>query len=277
MSIETATAPATVTFGSKVRWTVIDGWTLTQRSLDHWRRNPTPLVFSLVFSILIVLMFAYLFGGAMQVPGGGEYRDYLVPGMLAMTMLFGISQTTISMTADVERGVTDRFRSMPTAPSAMLIGRAAADLLFSVVTLIVMVFVGLAIGWRPNGSVADWVTAFGLILLFRFALIWIGVFIGLKLSSQEAVTGVQTLEFPIGFLSSAFVSPATMPGWLGVLAEWNPLSSTVTASRQLFGSPGGGGDAWIIENAQTMAVVWPLIILAVFFPLSVRAYRNLGR
>nr|WP_200873447.1 ABC transporter permease [Actinokineospora spheciospongiae] len=253
-----------------------DSVTLTGRSLAHWVRNPATLIASLAFNIVMVLMFAFLFGGAMAVPDGGSYREFLMPGMFAMTMIFGISMTTIAISTDVERGVTDRFRSMPMAPAAILIGRAVADMLFAVVTLVVMMLVGLAIGWRANGSVGATLGAMGLILLLRFALIWVGIFLGLVMRGQEAVAGVQTLEFPLGFLSNAFVAPSTMPGWLGAIAEWNPLSSTVTATRVLFGNPGWGGDSWVVANASLMAVVWPLVILAVFLPLAVRRYASLS-
>ena len=268
--------PAPAATGGGLGNVLTDSVTLTGRSLAHWVRNPATLIASLAFNIVMVLMFAFLFGGAMAVPDGGSYREFLMPGMFAMTMIFGISMTTIAISTDVERGVTDRFRSMPMAPAAILIGRAVADMLFAVVTLVVMMLVGLAIGWRANGSVGATLGAMGLILLLRFALIWVGIFLGLVMRGQEAVAGVQTLEFPLGFLSNAFVAPSTMPGWLGAIAEWNPLSSTVTATRVLFGNPGWGGDSWVVENASLMAVVWPLVILAVFLPLAVRRYASLS-
>ncbi|MEV6948878.1 ABC transporter permease [Streptomyces sp. NPDC051172] len=260
-----------------LRWALADGWTLTRRALSHWQRSPGPVIFSLVFNVLIVLMFAYLFGGAMQVPGGGRYRDFLMPGMFTMTMLFGIGLTTLAVTSDVDKGVTDRFRSMPMSSSAVLIGRAVADMLFSVLTLSVMLVAGLVIGWRNHGTAGDFLAAIGLILLLRFALIWIGVYLGLSMSSQEAVSGVQTLEFPIGFLSGTFVATSTMPDWLGTVADWNPLSSTVNATRDLFGTPGVASGSWITDHSMLMAVVWPVALLLIFFPLSVRAFQRLGR
>ncbi|MEU8092112.1 ABC transporter permease [Micromonospora chalcea] len=254
-----------------------DGLTLTGRALAHWRREPGPLVGSLGFDILMVLMFAYLFGGALQVPGGGSYREFLMPGMFAMTMVFGISMTTMAVAADLERGVTDRLRSMPVSRLAPLLGRAVADLMFAVVTLAVMLLVGLAVGWRARGDLGDTLTAFGLILLLRIALVWVGVFLGLTVQGQSAVTAVQTLEFPLGFLSSAFVAPSTMPAWLGAVAEWNPLSATVGATRELFGNPGWGGDSWVAAHHPLLAVLWPLALIAVFLPLSLRRYRALSR
>lgn len=254
-----------------------DSITLAQRSLAHWRRNPGPLIASLGFNIVMVLMFAYLFGGALQVPGGGSYQEFLMPGMFAMTMVFGISLTTLAVAADMDRGVTDRLRSMPVSPLAPLIGRALADMIFAVVTLAIMLLAGLAIGWRAHGSVGDALAAFGVILLLRFALVWVGIFLGLVMKGQEAVAGVQTVEFPLGFLSNAFVAPATMPAWLGAVAEWNPLSAIVGTTRELFDNPGWGGDSWVVQNYPVMAVIWPLVLVAIFLPLSVSKYRSLSR
>ncbi|MET7371771.1 ABC transporter permease [Micromonospora arida] len=253
-----------------------DSGTLVWRGLARWRRDPGPLIASLGFNILIVLMFAYLFGGALQVPGGGSYREFLMPGMFVMTMVFGISLTTIAVAEDLERGVTDRLRSMPVSPLAPLAARAVADMLFAVVTLGVLLLTGLAIGWRAHGGVGATLAAVGLILLLRFALIWVGIFLGLVARGQTAVVAVQTLEFPLGFLSNAFVAPSTMPAWLGAVAAWNPLSATVGATRELFGNPGWGGDSWAAQHYPLLAVLWPLVLVAVFLPLSVARYRRLA-
>ncbi len=253
-----------------------DSSTLIWRGLARWRRDPGPLIASLGFNILIVLMFAYLFGGAMQVPGGGSYREFLMPGMFVMTMVFGISLTTIAVAEDLERGVTDRLRSMPVSPLAPLAARAVADMLFALVTLGVLLLTGLAIGWRAHGGVGATLAAVGLILLLRFALIWVGIFLGLVTRGQTAVVAVQTLEFPLGFLSNAFVAPSTMPAWLGAVAAWNPLSATVGATRELFGNPGWGGDSWAAQHYPWLAVLWPLVLVAVFLPLSVARYRRLA-
>ncbi|WP_246281716.1 ABC transporter permease [Fodinicola acaciae] len=226
---------------SALGWAVADGWVVARRAMSHWVRRPDPLIFSFAFNIMIVLIFAYLFGGAIQVPGGGDYKQFLMPGMFVMSMVFGISTMTIAVTEDASRGIMDRFRSMPMATSAVVSGRAVADMLYATVTLVVMVACGLAIGWRWQHVPLAALGAFALLLLLRFAFVWIGIFLGLVFRSQSAVVAVQTLEFPLGFLSSAMVSPATMPAWLGVVAEWNPLSSTATAARLLFGNPGTAG------------------------------------
>jgi ABC-2 type transport system permease protein len=262
---------------ARLGWAVADGWTISRRYLLHWRRQPGAVAAGLLFPVLIVLMFGYLFGGAMVVPGGGSYREFLMPGMFAMTMVFGIGMSMIAITTDANKGITDRFRSLPMAPAAVLVGRSAADMLYAVVNLGVLALCGLAIGWRPHGSAGATALGLALLLLLRFAFIWVGIYLGLTARNPEAVTAVQTLEFPLGFLSNAFVATSTMPFWLGVIADWNPLSSTIAATRMLFGNPGWGGDSWIAQHALLMAIVWPLLIVAIFFPLSVRGYGRLSR
>ncbi|MEU4403561.1 ABC transporter permease [Streptosporangium sp. NPDC023963] len=260
---------------SRFGWALADSWTITLRDLNHWVRRPGPVILGWFFPILMVLMFGGLFGGAIGVPGG-DYFDFLIPGMFAMTMLFGLESTMMAVTTDAAKGVTDRFRSMPMSASAVVMGRGIADMLNSVVGLAVMIGTGLLLGWRAGGGPSAALTAVGLLLLLRFALIWVGIFIGLVAGGPEAVTSVQILVWPVGFLSSVFVDPGTMPGWLGAIAEWNPLSATATAARRLFDNPGWGGDSWVVQNATLMAVVWPLLLIAVFLPLSTRTFRRLG-
>jgi ABC transporter DrrB family efflux protein len=222
-------------------------------------------------------MFGYLFGGGMTLPSGGSYREFLVPGMFAMNMLFAIEVTFASIVTDAARGVTDRFRSMPMAPSAVVVGRATADMLSSAVGLVVLIGCGLAVGWRWREGLASALLAFGLLLLLRFAVLWMGIYLGLVVNNPEALVAVQILVWPLAFLSNALSAPATMPDWLGAVAEWNPLSATAAATRELFGNPGWGGESWMAQHALLMAVVWPALLVAIFFPLSVRTYRRLDR
>ncbi len=272
-----AAPPVPRTLLERLRWAVVDAWTVTRRDLAHWARQPAVVVVGLLFPVMTVLMFGYLFGGAMSVPGGGDYREFLLPGMFALTMVFGIEATMVAVTSDAAKGVTDRFRSMPMAPSAVVAGRGIADMLSSTVGLAALIACGLAVGWRWHHGAGQALLGVGLLLLLRFALLWVGIYLGLLARSPEVVTGVQILVWPLGFLSNAFAAPATMPGWLGGVAAWNPLSATAAATRELFGNPGWGGEAWIAENALAMAVVWPLVLLAVFFPLSVRRFQRLSR
>jgi ABC-2 type transport system permease protein len=261
-----------------MRWALADGLTMTRRDVMHWSREPGPVVVGLLFPVLMVVMFGYLFGGAMAVPGGGDgYREFILPGMFAMTMAFGLEATMIAVSTDAARGVTDRFRSMPMAPSAVVVGRAGADMLNSAVGLAVIMAAGLLVGWRAHTGLAPVLAAVGLLLLLRFALLWVGIFLGLVVRGPESVVAVQILVWPVTFLSNTFVAPGTMPDWLGTVAEWNPLSSTVAAARDLFGNPSWGGGSWIAEHAVLMSVAWPVLLIAIFFPLSVRRYQRLGR
>jgi ABC-2 type transport system permease protein len=260
----------------RLRWALADAWTVARRDVIHWYRQPFVIVVGLLFPVMVLLMFGYLFGGAMSL-GSGDYREFLVPGMLAMTMAFGLEGTMTSVANDAAKGVTDRFRSMPMAPSAVVLGRSIADMLNSALGLAVMIVCGLVIGWRWNGTVGEALLALALLLGLRFSLLWVGIFLGLVVKGPESVTAVQILVWPVLFLSNTFVGPQTMPDWLGAISEWNPLSATVAATRELFGNPGWGGDSWVSQNALLMAVVWPLLIFAFFFPLSVRRYRRLSR
>jgi ABC transporter DrrB family efflux protein len=247
------------------RWVVLDGWTMTRRNLTHWAGQPGQVAVGLLFPVMVVLMFGYLFGGEF----GPDYREFLLPGMFAMTMVFGLETTFAAVATDAARGVTDRFRSMPMAGSAVVAGRAAADLLYAALGLAVMVGCGLAVGWRYHGGTGAALLAVGLLLLLRFALLWVGIYLGLVVSGPEALVAVQILVWPLGFLSNVFAAPDTMPGWLAAVAEWNPLSATVAATRHLFGNPGG--------HPTLLAVAWPVVLTVVFSVLSVRRYRGLSR
>jgi ABC-2 type transport system permease protein len=246
-----------------------DCWTMTRRELAHWARQPVQVLVGLVFPVMLLLMFGYLVGGGRGIEG--DYVDYLVPGMLALTMAFGLESTMLNVTQDLNKGVVDRFRSLPMANGAVLVGRSAADMLQSALGLLVLVAVGLALGWRAHGSPAAFLGALGLLLLFRFAMLWIGIHLALVAGKPELVQTVQILVWPVGFLSNAFALPDSMPGWLGTVVEWNPMSRTATAVRDLLGGPGGEpGHVWA-------AVLWPLGLLAVFFPLAVRRFARLSR
>jgi ABC-2 type transport system permease protein len=261
---------------ARLGWTLADAWTVAGRDLAHWLRQPGPVILGWFFPVLIVLMFAGLFGGAFRLPAGSNYIELLLPGMFAMSMLFGLEATMIAVTTDAARGVTDRFRSLPISGAAVVLGRCIADLLNSLVGLLVLLVTGLVLGWRWHNGIDAALAALGLLVLLRIALLWIGIFFGLTAKGPEAVVAVQILVWPIGFLSSVYVDPATMPWWLGTLAQWNPLSATATATRSLFGNPGFADSSWAAQHAALLALVWPLVLTAIFLPLTVRAFRNLN-
>jgi ABC-2 type transport system permease protein len=259
-----------------MRWALSDAWTITRRDLAHWARQPGLVAVGWLFPVMVVLMFGTLFGGAISTPGG-DYYDYLMPGMFAMTMLFGLESTMTAVTTDAARGVTDRFRSLPMHSSAVVLGRCLADLLSSAVGLAVVLATGLALGWRWHEGIAAAVAAIGLLLLLRFALLFVGIHLGLVAKGPESVMAVQILVWPVLFLSNAFVDTSTMPGWLATVVEWNPLTATAAAARDLFGNPGWDSGTWMSDNALLMAVAWPLVLVAVFLPLATRRFRALSR
>ncbi len=262
---------------SAVGTSVRNGWIITQRDLLHWVRQPAAPIFGVLFQVMLLLTFAFLFGGAVDLPGGGDYIGFLLPGILALTMLFGLEGTMTAMAEDAKKGITDRFRSMPIGSSAVVLGRAGADMATSTLSLAVLVVGGLVIGWRIETDAASAVIAIALLLWLRFSFLWVGIYLGLLFRGAGATTAVQVLVWPIGFLSNAFVATGTMPGWLGALADWNPISATATAARQLFGNATGVTDGWLASNSIVIALIWPLVLTLVFLPLSAVAYRRLRR
>ncbi|UWM50606.1 ABC transporter permease [Streptomyces carpaticus] len=261
----------------RVYWAVRDCWTLVRRELVHLIRQPSIIAWQLGFPIVSVLLFVYVFGSAMDVGGGADYVSYAMPGMFAMTMAFGFMNTAMAVAVEKERGVIDRFRSMPMAPSAVVTGRGISDVLHAALDLAVLAAIALVIGWRSDGGLLASLAAFALLLWLRFALIWIGVLIGLLVPNTEAAGNLFALAFPFGMVSSVFTPPSLMPDWLGAIAMWNPVSATAGAIRDLFGNPMPTGGSWIEANALPMAVIWPLLITAVFLPLAVRKYQRLSR
>jgi ABC-2 type transport system permease protein len=262
---------------ARVTWAIADAWTITRRDLLHWQLQPGSVIMGWLFPVMIVLMFGLFFGGAIKVPENGSYFEFLMAGMFATTMLFNLENTFIAVTTDISKGVTDRFRSMPMSASAVVLGRCIADMLNSLVGLFIMVIAGLLLGWRWHAGLNAMLAAIGLLLLMRFALLWVGIFLALVSKSPQTVTSIQILVWPVSFLSNVFIDPATMPAWLGFVAAWNPLSITTSAARQLFLNPGWQASIWISENAIPMAFIWPLVIAAIFIPLCVHKYSRLNQ
>ncbi|MFJ6570021.1 ABC transporter permease [Streptomyces sp. NPDC091292] len=257
-------------------WAVADSLNLVRQGLTHYRRQPVAILWQLGFPIVSVLLYGYVFGSAMVVPGGGDYRDFLMPGMFVMTMTFGFMNTAVIVATQSTKGVIDRFRSMPMAPSAVVTGRGLTDLLVACAELAILILTALAMGWRPDG-VPGLLGTFGLLMLLRFALIWVGVWLGLLVPNPEAAGSLFAVAFPLTMISSIFVAPQLMPDWLGWVAAWNPISSTAIAARELLGNPVGGSTSWVEQHGLLMAVVWPLILTAIFLPLAVRRFQRLSR
>lgn len=257
--------------------TLRQSWVIALRDLKHWQREPWTPIFGIAFSVMLVLMFGFLMGGAIGLPGGGDYLPYLLPGIFALSMMFGIEATMSSIANDSKKGVTDRFRSLPISSAAVPLGRAGADLMNSAAELAVLMVGGLLIGWRATGSIGATVLAVALLLWLRFAMLVLGVFLGLAFRGEGGVTAVQVLVWPIGFLSNVLVAPESMPAWLGAVAQWNPISATAAACRELFGNPTGITGGVLADHALLLAVLWPTALVLVFVPLTARAYRRLSR
>jgi ABC-2 type transport system permease protein len=257
-----------------------DVWVLTKRSIARIRREPETLSEVTIQPVLFVLMFAYVFGGAIRLPGGGNYHEYLIGGMLGMGLAQTAPGTAVAVVSDMSAGLIDRFRSLPMSRAAVLTARTIADLLTQVIGATVVACVGLAIGWRVHTGPGDVIEAFALALLFGYAFTWAGVCLGMVLRSPEAAQQSGFVIFlPLTFISSAFVPTQGMPGWLQPIAEWNPMSSLAAADRQLFGNPNPAAavHAWPAQHAILAVLCWSVAMLAVFAPLAVRLYRNKGR
>lgn len=265
---------------SRAKWAVADSWTVVLQELTHLVRQPSTFAWQLGFPIVMVLLFVYVFGSAMDVSGQGAgegYLDYAMPGMFTLTMAFGFMNTAFAVAMTKEKGFIDRFRSMPMASSAVVTGRGVADIIHATVDLMILVVIALVLGWRPGGNLGDTLAAFALLLWLRLALIFVGIHLGLLVKNSEMAGNLFALAFPFGMLSSVFSPPDLMPGWLGAIAAWNPVSSTAGAIRELFASPAVASGYWIEDHAMTAALLWPALIIVAFVPLAVRRYQRLSR
>lgn len=276
MTITTPGVPATA--ASRLRWTLADGWTLVQREFWHIKARPGQLIPALLFPAALTLLFGYVFGSAIAVPGGGDYRAYLMPGLFAMTASMSVLLNAMTISSEKTKGVIDRFRSMPMARLAVPYGQTGADILIGVISTLIMIGCGLAVGWRAEDGLAGAVAAFALILVFRYAMSWIGVFLGLALKDEKTVDSLAPLMFPVTMISNAFVPVDHMPDWLRVIASWNPVSTLTAACRQLFGNPGAapGATAWPLQHPVPATLMWSAVLLVVFAALSVHRYVTAG-
>ena len=262
-----------------MRQAVDDGIVVAWRNLKRVPRIPELAIFAILQSIMFVVLFAYVFGGAIPLPGGGSYREYLMPGIFAQTIVFATATTAIGMTDDVNKGILDRFRSLPMARSAVLSGRTLSDVVYNAGILIVLMLSGLAVGWRVHTGVLPFVAGVALLLLFAFAMAWIGVWLGLSIRTVEVAQQLSFLVlFPLTFLSNIFVPTQTLPWWLRPIAEWNPASALTAATRQLWGNPNPFAASGLpAEHPVELTLIWVVVLLAVFAPLGVWRYRSMSR
>jgi ABC-2 type transport system permease protein len=254
-----------------------DVWVLIKRSIARIRREPETLADVTFVPVIFILMFAYVFGGAIGLPGGGSYHEYLIGGMLGMGLAQTAPGVATALVTDMSTGLIDRFRSLPMSRWAVLIARSVTELLTQMIGGVVVVGVGLAIGWRVHTGPADVAAAFALALLFGYAFTWAGICLGMLLRSPEAAQQSGFIIFlPLTFISSAFVPTQGMPGWLQPVANWNPMSALAATSRHLFGNPNPAAavHAWPMQHPELAVVAWSAAMLLVFAPLAVRLYRR---
>jgi ABC-2 type transport system permease protein len=251
---------------------------IARRGLIHMKRQPEALSDATIQPIMFVLLFAYVFGGAIDVPGGGNYREFLMGGIMAQTIVFTAFGVAMSIANDRKNQAVDRFRSLPIAKGAVLGGHAVANLIKSLLPIAIMSLCGLLIGWRIRSSVVDAVAGYFLMVAFAFAMIWVGVLLGSLVGSPEGVQGIAFVAlFPITFIASTFVPVASMPGPLKAVAEWNPVTTLSDALRELFGNPNTPtqpGDAWSIAHPVAYTWLWIIGVVVVCAPLAVRVYQR---
>jgi len=254
-----------------------DGAIVAKRNLIKIKRVPDLLVFSTISPIMFILLFAYVFGSSIHVPGL-SYREFLIPGIFAQTVIFGSTITGAGLADDIQKGIIDRFRSLPMSRSAVLVGRTGSDLLNNVLVILVMSLTGLAVGWRIRTDVLHAATGFLLLLAFAYAMSWIMACVGLVVPSPEVVNNASfVVIFPLTFVANTFVPTNGFPSGLRAIANWNPVSSVTQAARVEFGNTSPKFPPphyWSLQHPVAYTLIWVVGLLVVFVPLSVRLYKR---
>jgi ABC-2 type transport system permease protein len=253
-----------------------DGAVVAKRNLIKIRRVPDILVWTTMSPIMFVLLFGYVFGSSIHIPGV-QYREYLIAGIFAQTVVFGSTFTGAGLADDMTKGIIDRFRSLPMARSAVLVGRTASDVFYNSTSVLVMSITGLIVGWRIRTSLPEAISGFLLLLLFAYAISWVMAYVGLRVSSVEVVNNASFMViFPLTFVANTFVRSDSLPGPLQTFAEWNPVSAVAQAVRAAFGNTGAlpPPKVWSLDHPVAYTIIWIVIILAIFVPLSVRQYNK---
>jgi ABC-2 type transport system permease protein len=255
-----------------------DTWVIARRGLLHMRRQPEALSDATIQPVMFVLLFAFVFGGAISVPGGGSYKEFLMGGIFAQTIVFGCFGVALALSNDRNNGAIDRFHSLPIPRSSVLAGHAVANLIRAFLPIAFMTVTGFVVGWRIHSGILDVLGAYGLMLVFSFAMIWVGVLLGSLVATPEGVQGVAfVVIFPVTFIASTFVPTSTLPGVLKTVAEWNPTSSLANALRHLFENPGGAlpaDGAWPLQHPVAYTLLWAVGIVVICAPLAVMQYQR---
>jgi ABC-2 type transport system permease protein len=260
-----------------VTMAIADGLTIAKRNAIKIRRVPDIMTFVIFAPVMFVLLFAYVFGSAIEIPGM-SYREFMLAGIFTQTTIYGASLTGLGLAEDLQKGIIDRFRTLPMSPAAVLVGRTGSDVIANVISLVVMVVVGLVVGWRVHTSPQEVALGFLLLLLFAYAMSWVMAVVGLAIRAPEAYNSASAIViFPLAFIANTFVDTANLPGPVKVAAEWNPASAVTQAVRELFGNTSAAmpvPDAWPLQHPVLASLVWTAVILAVFVPLGTWRYQK---
>jgi ABC-2 type transport system permease protein len=262
---------------ARARDLLFDSLALARRNLEHVRQIPEKLLDVTLQPLMFVLLFAFVFGGVIHVPGGGDYHEYLIGGILVQTLAFGMMGPGVSIATDLGEGIIDRFSSLPMSRPAYLIGHLTAEFCATILAVTIMVIAGLIVGWGISSSALEAIACFGLLFLIATAMIWLGTLVGVLARSPDGVQGVAFVAiFPLTFIANTFVPVGGLPDGLRQVAEYNPISAWAAAVRTLFGNPTAIPDnaAWPLEHPVIASIAWCLAILAIVVPLTVRAYRK---
>jgi ABC transporter DrrB family efflux protein len=274
------TAPATARVDGGWRQAVDDGLVITWRYLKRIPRIPELAIFAIIQSIMFVLLFTIVFGGAIPIPGGGSYSEYLMPGIFVQTLTFALATTAIGMTEDLGKGIIDRFRSLPMARSAVLSGRSVSDVVYNAGILVVLMLSGLVVGWSVSTGFIALLAGIVLMLAYAFVMSWVGIWLGLRMPSVEVAQQVIFIVIlPLTFVSNVFVPVQTLPDWIQPIAIWNPVSTLTASLREIWGNPNpyAANGTLPAEEPVLVTIGWMIVLLAIFAPLAVRRYRSISR
>jgi ABC transporter DrrB family efflux protein len=248
-----------------------DAWSMTRRNLVHISREPMQLSDVTIQPVLFTVLFIYIFGGGIPIPGGGSYKDFVLAGLLALNLVTSTMGTAVGLSTDLHEGMIERFRTLPMWRPAVLVGRSIADLLTSVLCAFIVALTGLAVGWRADASFISVIAGFAVVLFFAYSLSWIAACVGLNSKSPESAASFGFIVlFPLAFVSNAMVPTQHMPGWLQAVADWNPVSAVTAAARDLWGNPNPSStiQAWPMQHPVEASLLWSIVILAIAAPLA---------